>query len=51
MVKIENKMLEIAKRDLKPVRQDLKRTEAIEYFKTKRIDPYKVEILRNNCKR
>ena len=34
--KIEDKMLEISKRDLKPLRQDLKRDEAIEYFKNKR---------------
>lgn len=50
LVKIENKMLEIAKRDLKPVREDLKRTDAIEYFKSKRIDPYKVEILETIAK-
>jgi threonyl-tRNA synthetase len=43
--KIEARMLEIAKRDLKPVREELPRLEAIEYFKTKRPDPYKVEIL------
>lgn len=43
--KIETRMLEIAKRDLKPLREELPRLEAIEYFKTKRIDPYKVEIL------
>ena len=50
LVKIENRMLEIAKRDLKPERQDLKRTDAIEYFKSKRIDPYKVEILETIAK-
>lgn len=50
LVKIENKMLEIVKRDLKPVRQDLKRTDAIDYFKTKRPDPYKVEILETIAK-
>ncbi len=43
--KIEERMLDIAKRDLIPVREELKREEAIEYFKTKRKDPYKVEIL------
>lgn len=48
--KIEEKMLEISKRDLKPVRKDLKRTEAIEYFKTGRTDPYKVEILETIAK-
>ncbi|MGB3018011.1 MAG: threonine--tRNA ligase, partial [Ignavibacteria bacterium] len=48
--KIEVKMLEIAKRDLKPERADLPRLEAIEYFKTKRLDPYKVEILETIAK-
>lgn len=43
--KIEDRMLDIAKRDLKPVREEMPRLNAIEYFKTKRIDPYKVEIL------
>lgn len=43
--KIEQKILDIAKRDLKPAREELKREDAIKYFKTKRKDPYKVEIL------
>jgi len=43
--KIEDRILDIAKRDLHPVREELKRTDAIEYFKTKRPDEYKVEIL------
>ena len=43
--KIEDKIIEIAKRDLKPIRDEKPRLEAIEYFKTKRPDPYKVEIL------
>jgi len=43
--KIEDRILEIAKRDLKPVRDEKPRLDAIEYFKSKRIDPYKVEIL------
>jgi threonyl-tRNA synthetase len=43
--KIEDRILDIAKRDLNPVREELKRTDAIEYFKTKRPDEYKVEIL------
>jgi threonyl-tRNA synthetase len=42
---IEARMLEIAKRDLVITREELKKEDAIEYFKTKRIDPYKVEIL------
>jgi threonyl-tRNA synthetase len=50
LVKIEQKMLEIAKRDLKPVREDMKREDAIEYFKSKRNDPYKVEILETIAK-
>ncbi|MDQ3019517.1 MAG: threonine--tRNA ligase [Bacteroidota bacterium] len=48
--KIEEKMLEISKRDLKPVRQQLKREDAIEYFKNKRKDLYKVEILETIAK-
>ena len=48
--KIEQRMLEISKRDLKPVRIEMPRLEAIEYFKTKRIDPYKVEILEDIAK-
>lgn len=48
--KIEDKMIEISKRDLKPVRKDLNRNDAIEYFKTQRVDPYKVEILETIAK-
>lgn len=48
--KIEDKMLEIAKRDLKTVREELKRLDAIEYFKKNRVDPYKVEILEDIAK-
>lgn len=43
--KIEERMYEIAKRDIKPIREEMPREKAIEYFKTKRPDPYKVEIL------
>ncbi len=48
--KIEERMIEIAKRDLHPVREEMKRADAIEYFKNKRIDPYKVEILEDIAK-
>jgi threonyl-tRNA synthetase len=48
--KIEERMIEISKRDLHPVREEMKRTDAINYFKTKRIDPYKVEILEDIAK-
>lgn len=48
--KIEDKMQEISKRDLKPSREDLKRIDAIEYFKSKRNDPFKVEILETIAK-
>ncbi len=48
--KIEDRMLEIAKRDLKTEREELKREDAIEYFKTKRPDKYKVEILEDIAK-
>lgn len=45
--KIEDRMLEIAKRDLVTKREELKREDAIAYFKSKRVDPYKVEILKD----
>lgn len=48
--KIEDRILDIAKRDLLPVREVMKRTDAIEYFKTKRKDEYKVEILETIAK-
>lgn len=48
--KIEERMHEIAKRDLKPEREEMTRSDAIEYFKSKRIDPYKVEILETIAK-
>lgn len=47
---IEKRMLEIVKRDLKPVREEMSRKDAIKYFKTKRKDPYKVEILETIAK-
>lgn len=48
--KIEEKIIEISKRDIKPARTDLKRTDAIDFFKSKRNDPYKVEILETIAK-
>jgi len=48
--KIEDKMLEIAKRDLKTVREELKREDAIKYFQNERKDEYKVEILEDIAK-
>lgn len=48
--KIEERILEISKRELKPVREEMKRTDAIEYFKNRRNDPYKVEILETIAK-
>jgi len=50
LTKIEDKILEISKRDLKPERKDIKRLDAIEFFKSKREDPYKVEILETIAK-
>lgn len=50
LAQIENKMKEIAKRGLKPMRRELPRKEAIEFFKSKRKDPYKVEILETIAK-
>ena len=48
--KIEDKMLEISKRNLETRREEMKWENAIEYFKSKRIDPYKVEILEDIAK-
>ncbi|MBL0108886.1 MAG: threonine--tRNA ligase [Ignavibacteria bacterium] len=50
LVKIESKMLEISKRDLRPARKEMKRTDAINYFISERKDPYKVEILETIAK-
>ncbi|MBM4159217.1 MAG: threonine--tRNA ligase, partial [Ignavibacteria bacterium] len=47
---IEEKMAEISKRDLKPVREEMPREKAIEFFRTKRKDLYKVEILEDIAK-
>jgi len=49
-VKIEEKMKEISKRDLIIKREELSRPDAINYFKSKRLDPYKVEILETTIK-
>ena len=48
--KIEAKILEIASKDLSPQRVEMKRLDAIEYFKSKRPDEYKVEILEDIAK-
>jgi threonyl-tRNA synthetase len=48
--KIEDKIKEIAKRDLRLERKELPRTEAIQYFQSQRNDPYKVEILETIAK-
>lgn len=48
--KIEDRMLDIAKRGLDTKREELKREDAIAYFKSKRVDPYKVEILEDIAK-
>lgn len=48
--KIEDRMIDISKRGLKTEREEMKRLDAIEYFKTKRVDPYKVEILEDIAK-
>jgi len=47
---IEERMIEISKRDLKTQREEMKREDAINYFKTTRKDPYKVEILEDIAK-
>ena len=48
--KIEERMLEIGKRDILIRREEMSRTAAIEFFKTVRNDPYKVEILEDTLK-
>ena len=48
--KIEERMLEISKRDIQVRREEMSRIDAIEFFKTVRNDPYKVEILEDTLK-
>jgi threonyl-tRNA synthetase len=48
--KIEVRMLEISKRDIQIRREEMSRTAAIDFFKTVRNDPYKVEILEDTLK-
>jgi threonyl-tRNA synthetase len=48
--KIEDRIIEISLRDLKPVREEMKREDAIKYFQSTRVDPYKVEILEDIAK-
>ena len=48
--KIEEKMKEIAKRDISIQREELSRDQAVAYFQSKRLDPYKVEILQTSIK-
>jgi len=47
---IERKMLEIGKRNIRIEREEMKRTDAVAYFKNVRNDPYKVEILEETLK-
>ncbi|MEI6847527.1 MAG: threonine--tRNA ligase [Chlorobiaceae bacterium] len=47
---IEQKMLEISKRDTEIYREELSRIEAIKFFKNTRNDLYKVEILEESLK-
>jgi len=47
---IEKRMLEIGKRNVPIQREELPRESAIEYFKTRREDPFKVEILQDTLK-
>ncbi len=48
--KIEERMLEIGKRDIAIRREEMSRIDAIEFFKTVRSDSYKVEILEDTLK-
>jgi threonyl-tRNA synthetase len=47
---IEQRMIEISARDIAIRREELPREKAIEFFRTKRQDPYKVEILEDTLK-
>jgi len=47
---IEARMLEISKRDTPVQREEMSRLDAIQFFKTVRNDPYKVEILEETLK-
>jgi threonyl-tRNA synthetase len=47
---IEEKMLELGKRDITITREEMPREAAIEFFTTVRKDPYKVEILEETLK-
>ncbi|MBF0586321.1 threonine--tRNA ligase [Prosthecochloris sp. N3] len=47
---IEQKMLEIGRRAITVRREEMPREQAIEFFSTKREDPYKVEILQDTLK-
>ncbi len=47
---IEQKMLEIAKRNIMLQREEMNRADAIAYFTSVRNDPYKVEILEDTLK-
>ena len=47
---IEARMLEISKRDIPVQREEMSRLDAIQFFKTVRKDPYKVEILEETLK-
>ena len=46
LVKVENKMKELAKEKLKFVRQEISKSDAVAYFADKN-DPYKLELLEN----
>jgi threonyl-tRNA synthetase len=46
LVKVENKMKELAKEKLKFVRQEISKSDAVAYFSEKN-DPYKLELLEN----
>ncbi|MEI7825608.1 MAG: TGS domain-containing protein, partial [Chlorobiaceae bacterium] len=48
--KIEERMVEISKRDIHIQREEMSRTAAIDFFRTVRNDPYKVEILEDTLK-
>jgi threonyl-tRNA synthetase len=47
---IEQRMIEISKREIRIKRREMSHQEAIEFFKTVRNDPYKVEILEDTLK-
>ncbi|KAK3604802.1 hypothetical protein CHS0354_000460 [Potamilus streckersoni] len=50
LIEIEKRMYENIKQDFKIIREEVSRDDAISYFTNERIDPFKVEILKETLK-